>query len=870
MSNKERALRYARAGLKIIPIWWINEDGICACGDKDCGGPASRNNPGKHPIAGGPGNWIAPKGRQDSTSDLNKIDNYWNQFPLANIGLDCAGSGLFVVDIDLHKNKNGVLENGFESLDDWETTFKDKVTSKVTAHTGGGGQHIFFKSPSGMTTANSGLGKNYPGVDFKFNGYVLMAPSNHKSGSVYEWIDEESENLLLSGKVPPLPASILNFIRSGQDENHYSPYRYTAPTRYADEDDIEQMRDALVCMNFFSLTDDEKLKVGMGLQQALPGGPGKALYFDWLHSNLGSKFNIKYSERRWRSFKYRSGGRTIASFYEVAAQLGFVNEGKSRGEVINPEDFVFMEPTKVSEEYTGSYNSIFVMDDVSPSMHVDDSSPCDLIYIDESVTPSPDVVPKVIRDNESKNTKSGDSMSELFGEIQKISNAPIDPNKGMPTSDQWDYWKEKFSGNKVLFSLFEYQVKNNSCFLPELAAAFSLSTIGGLLAGRFRVDTLTSNLYMMVVAQTSIGKSETMKMQAKVYQFAQDGERMGPKDIVSDKGFYNDLAINKARMFPIDEIGELFSTLFGPKANASQQGIKRALLDGFSAFGMEYNKTASKADAKNSPVMDLGKICPSIFGVTTPTKIYSAMSSGDIVDGMLNRLLCLENDEPTPEGKLSMNVDLPREFTSWFLNVRGRWIHNGQMLVVGDNDVCNELTLSDEAVRVLIAIKNIETKKKRSHERYGLVWARLTELTKRVSIIFEVTERAYSGEIQEDSILAAYKLVYWAIEKSEFIARNKIADSEEQSIMKEVLYYIEKSHNGAFLQEVVENTRLASNIKIRSMILNALKDEQKIKEFSFRRPGERGRPKKIYFTLDNLKQLSPELKNQLSGGALEI
>lgn len=863
MEKKLKAISYARAGLKLIPIWWINESGSCSCGDPDCGNSASRNNPGKHPIQK-----LVRNGRLDASSDVATVERWWSAYPEANIGLDCSGSNLFVVDVDLHDEKM----NGFESLDDWETTFKDKINSKVSAETGGGGQHIYFTAPEWMKggSAPGGLGKNYPGIDFKFNGYILLPPSNHKSGNDYLWSNENAESLLLRGKVPPLPASLQNFIKSGQDENRYSPQRFSAPARYADEDDVEQMRDALQYMNFFGMTDDERLKVGMGLQQALPGGAGKALYFEWLQQNLGSKFNYKFSERRWRSFKYRSGGRTIASFYEVAQSMGFTNEGKRNGIVINPDDFVYMEPTQVAREYRDSENTLFVLDDVSPSMTVDDNALPAVMAVDDSIDPAQDATPSFMRGVSEDNFKDGDSMSALFSEIQKVTSQPIDPNQGMPTDEEWQYWNDKFSGNKVLFSLFRYQVYNNSCFLPELAAAFALSTVGGLLAGRFRVDTLTTNLYMMVIAETSIGKSETMKMMSKVFSFAQDGERMGPKDIVSDKGFYNDLSINKARMFPIDEIGELFSTIFGPKANASQTGIKRALLDGFSAFGMEYNKTASKADSKNNPIMDLGRICPSIFGVTTPGKIFDAMSSADIVDGMMNRLLCLENDGPSPEGKLSQNVDLPKEFTNWFFNVRGRWQRQGQMFVVGDNDNCNELTISEEAKKVLIAVKNIETQKKRSDARYGLIWARLTELTKRVALIFEITERPFSGEINEDSVISAFKLVSWAIEKSESIARNKIADSEEQSIMKEVYSYISKHERGAFLSEVVENTRLGANIKIRSLIINALKDEQKIKEFSFRRPGERGRPKKIYFTPDNLAALPQEMKNQLSGGALEI
>src|SRR5215467_12558118 len=115
MDNKKHAIKYAQAGFKIFPIWWIDEvTKRCACGDEDCGKPGSDNNPGKHPIPGKPGNWIAPKGRLDSTSDVAKIESWWSQYPQANIALDCSANGLFAIDIDRHTDKKGNLVNGFE------------------------------------------------------------------------------------------------------------------------------------------------------------------------------------------------------------------------------------------------------------------------------------------------------------------------------------------------------------------------------------------------------------------------------------------------------------------------------------------------------------------------------------------------------------------------------------------------------------------------------------------------------------------------------------------------------------------------------------------------------------------------------------
>ena len=82
----DAALAYARAGRFVFPCWWIDEHtGRCACGE-DCPSPA------KHPRTA--------HGLNDSTIDENKIRQYWEAWPRANVAIDCGRSGLAVVDVE--------------------------------------------------------------------------------------------------------------------------------------------------------------------------------------------------------------------------------------------------------------------------------------------------------------------------------------------------------------------------------------------------------------------------------------------------------------------------------------------------------------------------------------------------------------------------------------------------------------------------------------------------------------------------------------------------------------------------------------------------------------------------------------------------
>lgn len=88
MKMIDEALRYAKAGIPVFPLHWLKQDGTCSCrlGDM-C------QAKGKHPRIK---NWS-----DEATTDVAKITGWWNQTPLANIGIPMGEkSGLMALDVD--------------------------------------------------------------------------------------------------------------------------------------------------------------------------------------------------------------------------------------------------------------------------------------------------------------------------------------------------------------------------------------------------------------------------------------------------------------------------------------------------------------------------------------------------------------------------------------------------------------------------------------------------------------------------------------------------------------------------------------------------------------------------------------------------
>lgn len=147
------ALNYLSHGWSVIPAWWMLSSGKCACGKPDCG------SPGKHPISNG---WNEFQTRRPSPAEVTK---WWTQYPEANIAVITGKiSGLTVLDID---NPNLLF-----------------VANTPTVITGRGGRHLYFEGDDKVRNA----AKFVRGVDIRGEGgYVIAPPSNHVSGTDYEW-----------------------------------------------------------------------------------------------------------------------------------------------------------------------------------------------------------------------------------------------------------------------------------------------------------------------------------------------------------------------------------------------------------------------------------------------------------------------------------------------------------------------------------------------------------------------------------------------------------------------------------------------------------------------------------------------------------
>lgn len=117
---------------------------------------------------------FAPRAYLSATDDHDRVDTWFARRPDINIGIAARQSGLIILDLD-HRD-----------FDDRAWDLEDRLAEQHPTYTvrTGDGWHLYYDAaaiPAGMRIP----GKLGNGIDIKYNGYVVAAPSIHPSGATY-------------------------------------------------------------------------------------------------------------------------------------------------------------------------------------------------------------------------------------------------------------------------------------------------------------------------------------------------------------------------------------------------------------------------------------------------------------------------------------------------------------------------------------------------------------------------------------------------------------------------------------------------------------------------------------------------------------
>lgn len=176
--NYSNPFELASLGWQVFPCHSVKDDGACSCGSPHTD---NLNSIGKHPRI--------TRWELESTRDHSQIQGWLDQFGAVNWAIPCRTSAMVVFDVDPRNGGVAGLAELRKALGKlWVPTFTVATGLYETEGVPERGLHFYYKAPLGSQFPQN-LGDAFPGIDVKYNGYVMAPGSKHKSGVTYEVIE---------------------------------------------------------------------------------------------------------------------------------------------------------------------------------------------------------------------------------------------------------------------------------------------------------------------------------------------------------------------------------------------------------------------------------------------------------------------------------------------------------------------------------------------------------------------------------------------------------------------------------------------------------------------------------------------------------
>lgn len=316
--NRELAHKYADAGYVVFPCREDGPKGVVKT-------PYTRH------------------GFKDATASHDQIDEWWDNWPGAIVGLPTGErNGIAVLDVDQKDGKDGratLQANGV------------RPRAVVVSETPSGGTHFIYAHEHGLrsTTDHTPAGEKAPGVDVRAEvAYIIAPDSVMAGGSRYRTTSKASlldHDLRLSNWPNDLPVRKLK--KREANDNHEGA---TRPQRVADS--------ALM-----AIPNDGGRDWWRDMAAAHKSAGGSfAVFNEWSQDH--ASYDSRHTRQTWKSLDARkAGGITERTLYYEASENGWrdLEEDAEIRAAFDDKDYDWLEDIIAEEKKAAPANSSLVM-----------------------------------------------------------------------------------------------------------------------------------------------------------------------------------------------------------------------------------------------------------------------------------------------------------------------------------------------------------------------------------------------------------------------------------------------------------------------------------------------------------------------------
>lgn len=201
----------------------------------------------------------------------------------------------------------------------------------------------------------------------------------------------------------------------------------------------------------------------------------------------------------------------------------------------------------------------------------------------------------------------------------------------------------------LIRDIASYILRTSTRPLPALAVAAATAFVGVLAGRKYESPTgLGTNLYLVGLAESGSGKEQARKVIKNIAYHAGLSSYMGGESIASGAGLKSSLEDNASRLFLLDEFGLLLQGLTSKNASSYQRDVISTLMILYSSYGSVMHGT-EYADKTTRRRVDIVNPCAVVYGTSTHSEFYAALSGSDGTSGNVARLLVINESVERPK-----------------------------------------------------------------------------------------------------------------------------------------------------------------------------------------------------------------------------
>ena len=421
--------------------------------------------------------------------------------------------------------------------------------------------------------------------------------------------------------------------------------------------------------------------------------------------------------------------------------------------------------------------------------------------------------------------------------------------------------KDLYSPPGIIKDVFEYSEEIAQIQQPALSMQTALA-LGSVALGRmYRTDMNNfSSMFFMCIAKSGQGKENIKTVMEAVLDGAGYADIMAGDGYTSSGAVYSLLRHKPTHITVMDEFGKRLESI-SKSTNSNKEDAIQVLMETWGrchgTIRPDNYSMMTLTTKQQQEALDRSTIKPAItlVGMSVPRNFYGALSTGRIVDGFLNRFIVVESKLPRTVSRMVPFVEPSYAICEWIRNVRET--KNEIEQISRDNsevDFKQRIVKFDDHSKDLLnklAYELVDQQNKLEKDGLEVLLSRTREKAMRLALICAVAESPYTNIIKGDITKWAIDYVYYYDQIMVATCEDKVAGSEMESRIKQVLSFIRTQGEMGISRRDIDRRELFRSMKSFEVkeIITRLMNAGEIQEKDVRVKAT-GRPMKRIVAID--------------------